>query len=63
MEYPQILINTLFHEQKKCKKLRKVEFSNMFFFADEIKLKGNEAYKNNDYYLALDYYEHVTIIV
>jgi hypothetical protein len=31
----------------------------MFFFADEVKLKGNEAYKNNDLYLALDYYEHV----
>lgn len=33
----------------------------MFFFSDEVKAMGNETYKKNDLYLALDYYEHVSV--
>jgi hypothetical protein len=40
-------------------KYRQHEFSNLFFFSDEIKSLGNEAYRKGDYYLALDYYEQV----
>ena len=38
-------MHTLLHEDSKYDKLRKeIEFSNVFFFADEIKSLGNEAY-------------------
>ena len=33
----------------------------MFFFSDEIKSLGNEAYQKNEFYLALEYYERVRI--
>ena len=42
--YPPILLHTLFHEDSKYDKYRQAEFSNLFFFADDIKSKGNEAY-------------------
>ena len=55
--YPPVLLNTLFHEGLKYEKYRKVEFSNLFFFMDEIKTMGNDAFLKNNFYLALDYYE------
>lgn len=61
-EYPSILLNTLFHEYEKYEKYRKVEFSNVYFFSDDVKSMGNQAYQNCNYYQALDYYEYVTLI-
>ena len=55
--YPPILLHTLFHNHKQIGKFRKVEFSNLYFFSDELKGKGNKRYQKNIFYLALDYYE------
>ncbi|CDW73796.1 UNKNOWN [Stylonychia lemnae] len=55
--YPPILLQTLFHDNPKFVKYRKAEFSNLFFFSDEIKTMGNDAYQKNNFYLALDFYE------
>ena len=32
----------------------------MYFVSDDIKSMGNDAYRNNNLYLALDYYEYVS---
>jgi hypothetical protein len=55
--YPSVLLHTLFHENDRYEKYRNHEFSNLFFFGDEVKSMGNEAYHKGDYYTALDYYE------
>lgn len=56
-KYPPVLLQTLFHDNPKFVKYRKAEFSNLFFFSDEIKTMGNDTYQKNNYYLALDFYE------
>ena len=39
-------------------KLRsKINFADLLFIADDLKLKGNEAYDQGSYYKALDIYE------
>lgn len=58
--YPPVLLHTLFHEDPHYERYRAQEFSNLFFFGDEIKSLGNEAYHKGDYYNALDFYEQVT---
>ena len=55
--YPPVLLHTLFHEDPRYDNYRSQELSNLFFFGDEIKSLGNEAYHRGDYYEALDYYE------
>lgn len=55
--YPPIVLHTLFHNHKNYEKYRKVEFSNLYFFSDDVKAKGNKKYQKNFYYAALDYYE------
>eukprot|EP00347_Sterkiella_histriomuscorum_P024227 403331870 len=55
--YPPVLLQTMFHDNPKFDKYRKEEFSNLFFFSDEIKTMGNDAYQKNNFYLALDFYE------
>ncbi len=55
--YPPVLLHTLFHEDSRFQTLRKKEFSTLFFFSDDIKAMGNDAYQKGNYYLALDYYE------
>lgn len=57
--YPPILLHTLFHEDPKNEEYREREFSQLFFFSDEVKSLGNEAFRKGDYYGALDLYEHV----
>ena len=52
-----MLLHTLFHEDSKYDRYRQAEFSSLFFFADDIKSKGNEAFHKSDFYLALEYYE------
>ena len=52
-----MLLHTLFHEDPNFDKYRTAEFSRLYFFVDDIKSKGNEAYHKGDYYLAIDYYE------
>ena len=42
--YPPVLLHTLFHEDPKHEKFRVYEFSSLYFFGDEIKSMGNEAY-------------------
>lgn len=59
--YPPILLHTMFHDDPKFEEYRKVEFSTLFFFADEIKSLGNKAYQKGEFYLALDYYEQVSL--
>lgn len=58
-KYPPIILHTLFHNDEKSQQYRKADFSNLFFLTDDVKSKGNEAYRSGNYYLALDYYEHV----
>ena len=55
--YPPVLLQTMFIDYPKLEKFRKQEFSNVFFYTDEIKTMGNDAYQKNNFYLALDYYE------
>lgn len=56
-------MHTLFHEDPRYDKYRVQELSNLFFFSDEIKSMGNEAYHKGDYYTALEYYEQVNFII
>ena len=55
--YPPVLLHTLFHEDPKYEVYRRKNLSALFFFGDEVKALGNEAYHKGDYYTALDYYE------
>ena len=56
--YPPVLLHTLFHEDLKYELYRQKNLSELFFFGDEVKALGNEAYHKGDYYTALDFYEH-----
>lgn len=55
--YPPVFLHTLFHEHSKYEKYRNYEISSLFFFIDDIKMKGNDAHRDNDLYLALEFYE------
>jgi hypothetical protein len=56
--YPPVLLHTLFHDDPKYDLYRQRNLSQLFFFGDEVKSLGNDAYHEGDYYTALDYYEH-----
>ena len=54
--YPRHLKNTLFIKDERIDKIRKREFTLVFFAYDEIKEKANKFYKQKKYRLAIAYY-------
>lgn len=54
--FPKHLKNTLFLKDERIEKIRKKEFTIVFFAYDEIKDKGNNFYKTKNYCMAISYY-------
>lgn len=54
--YPKHLKLTLFIDDPKIEKIRKMEFMQRYMVIDEIKELGNEAYFNSDYLKAIGTY-------
>jgi len=54
--YPKHLKNTLFLKDERIKKIRKKEFTIIFFAFEEIKEKANKLYKKKEYKKAINYF-------
>jgi hypothetical protein len=54
--YPRHLRNSLFIKDDRIEKIRRKEFTLVFFAYDEIKEKANKFYKQKKYRLAIAYY-------
>lgn len=61
--YPRHLKNTLFIKDERIEKIRKREFTLVFFAYDEIKEKANKLYKQKKYRLAIAYYNFAYAIM
>lgn len=57
--FPALLLQTLFNDNPSTHKYRNADFSQLYFFADEIKTMGNNAYQTDNLYHALEFYEEV----
>ena len=54
---PWAIKHSLFLDEESMARIRKLDFGNLFFAADDTKGKGNEAYEQGRYYEALQIYE------
>lgn len=61
--YPRHLKNTLFIKDERIEKIRKKEFTLVFFAYDEIKEKANKLYKQKKFRLAIAYYNFAYCIL
>jgi len=56
--YPIYLKHTLFHNEEKFEKIRKLEVAHRFFVYDKFREQGNKKYNRNNPTEALSLYEH-----
>ena len=56
--YPIFLKHTLFHNEEKFEKIRKLEVAHRFFVYDKFREQGNKRYNKNRCEEALSLYEH-----
>jgi len=56
--YPIFLKHTLFHNEEKFEKIRKLEVAHRFFVYDKFREQGNKKYNRNKSEEALSLYEH-----
>jgi len=56
--YPIFLKHTLFHNEEKFEKIRKLEVAHRFFVYDKFREQGNKKYNRNKPEEALSLYEH-----
>jgi len=56
--YPIYLKHTLFHNEEKFEKIRKLEVAHRFFVYDKFREQGNKKYNRNNATEALSLYEH-----
>ena len=56
--YPIFLKHTLFHNEEKFDKIRKLEVAHRFFVYDKFREQGNKKYNKNRFEESLSLYEH-----
>jgi ribosomal protein L12E/L44/L45/RPP1/RPP2 len=56
--YPYFLKHTLFHNEEKFEKIRKLEVAHRFFVYDKFREQGNKKYNRNKPAEAISLYEH-----
>jgi ribosomal protein L12E/L44/L45/RPP1/RPP2 len=57
-KYPIFLKHTLFHNEEKFEKVRKLEVAHRFFVYDKFREQGNKKYNRNRFVDSISLYEH-----